>query len=156
MAVAEKVLRGQGIGAWPVCGNEGRLGERGEPVRAGHHEGGTEEGGAEAGRRDEGRAGTRHDERGAAAVVRRRRVRGPARGHAVGDRRGAARRRRLAGLHERNRAVVGDDPGLIFPGQRLRLRSRPSARPVRPAGRDTPRGRCPACSRRRDATRTGR
>ncbi|MEU4794119.1 transglycosylase family protein [Micromonospora tulbaghiae] len=124
IAVAEKVLRGQGVGAWPVCGRKGGSASSG-PAAAGE------------------RATTKSAPRTAApkrAAPRRTAPERPAtkaapqpapdartyvvrRGDTLSE---IAVAQRVDGgwraLHERNRAVVGDDPGLIFPGQRLHLR----------------------------------
>ncbi|MER5608454.1 transglycosylase family protein [Micromonospora tulbaghiae] len=124
IAVAEKVLRGQGIGAWPVCGRKGGsanagsagAGERATtkatprkaaPERPAPRKAAPERPATKAAPQPTSGAGT--------YVVRR--------GDTLSE---IAVAQRVDGgwraLHERNRAVVGDDPGLIFPGQRLRLR----------------------------------
>ncbi|MEU1807744.1 transglycosylase family protein [Micromonospora aurantiaca (nom. illeg.)] len=127
IAVAGKVLRGQGIGAWPVCGKKGgsasvatrseRATTKAAPERAATRKAAPE------------RAATRR-----AAPERATTTVAPRSSSGAGTylvRRGdtlseIAVTQRVDGgwraLHERNRAVVGDDPGLIFPGQRLRLR----------------------------------
>ncbi|WP_431877667.1 transglycosylase family protein [Micromonospora marina] len=123
IAVAEKVLRGQGIGAWPVCGRKGgsasaaatrseRATTKAAPKKAAPKR-------AAARKATSERAATRVAPRpssGAGTYVVRR-------GDTLSE---IAVAQRVDGgwraLHERNRAVVGDDPGLIFPGQRLRLR----------------------------------
>ena len=126
IAVAEKVLRGQGIGAWPVCGKKGgssnaattrseRATQKATPKKTTSKKTAPK------------RAATRKaaPERAATTAATQ-----PSPGTYV-VRRGdtlseIAVAQRVDGgwraLHERNRAVVGDDPGLIFPGQRLRLR----------------------------------
>ncbi|MEV5634142.1 transglycosylase family protein [Micromonospora tulbaghiae] len=119
IAVAEKVLRGQGIGAWPVCGRKGgsasAAANRSEkatprkaaPKRAAPRKAAPERPATKVAPQPATGAGT--------YVVRR--------GDTLSE---IAVAQRVDGgwraLHERNRAVVGDDPGLIFPGQRLRLR----------------------------------
>ncbi|MFC0097090.1 transglycosylase family protein [Micromonospora marina] len=123
IAVAEKVLRGQGIGAWPVCGRKGgsasaaatrseRATTKAAPKKAAPKR-------AAARTATPQRAATRAAPRpssGAGTYVVRR-------GDTLSE---IAVAQRVDGgwraLYERNRAVVGDDPGLIFPGQRLRLR----------------------------------
>lgn len=122
IAVAEKVLRGQGIGAWPVCGKKGgsastatrseRATTKAAPRKAAPKR-------AAATKAAPGRATTKAAPRpssGAGTYVVRR-------GDTLSE---IAVAQRVDGgwraLHERNRAVVGDDPGLIFPGQQLRLR----------------------------------
>lgn len=127
IAVAEKVLRGQGIGAWPVCGKKGgsanaaaTRSERATPKKAAPKKTTSKKAAPK-------RAATRKaaPERAATTAASQ-----PLSGTYV-VRRGdtlseIAVAQRVDGgwraLHERNRAVVGDDPGLIFPGQRLRLR----------------------------------
>ncbi|MFJ5543991.1 transglycosylase family protein [Micromonospora chalcea] len=117
IAVAEKVLRGQGIGAWPVCGKKGgsanaaaTRSERAAPKKAAPKRAVTRKAAPQ-------RAATTTAPRPSSGtyVVRR--------GDTLSE---IAVAQRIDGgwraLHERNRAVVGDDPGLIFPGQRLRLR----------------------------------
>ncbi|MET9299757.1 MULTISPECIES: LysM peptidoglycan-binding domain-containing protein [Micromonospora] len=122
IAVAEKVLRGQGIGAWPVCGKKGGSAStatrserattkaaprKAAPKRAAATKAAPERATTKAAPRPSSGAGT--------YVVRR--------GDTLSE---IAVAQRVDGgwraLHERNRAVVGDDPGLIFPGQQLRLR----------------------------------
>ncbi|MBQ1043031.1 MULTISPECIES: transglycosylase family protein [unclassified Micromonospora] len=125
IAVAEKVLRGQGIGAWPVCGKKGgsasaaaTRSERATPKKTApkrttstkatpKRTAAPERAATKAAPRPSSNVGT--------YVVRR--------GDTLSE---IAVAQRVDGgwraLHERNRAVVGDDPGLIFPGQRLRLR----------------------------------
>lgn len=126
IAVAEKVLRGQGIGAWPVCGKKGgsanaaaTRSERATPKKAAPKKTTSKKAAPK-------RAATRKaaPERAATTAASQ-----PLSGTYV-VRRGdtlseIAVAQRVDGgwraLHEHNRAVVGDDPGLIFPGQRLRL-----------------------------------
>ncbi|MEH0824781.1 MULTISPECIES: transglycosylase family protein [unclassified Micromonospora] len=119
IAVAEKVLRGQGIGAWPVCGRKGGSASaaatrsekatprKAAPKRAAPRKAAPERPATKVAPQPATGAGT--------YVVRR--------GDTLSE---IAVAQRVDGgwraLHERNRAVVGDDPGLIFPGQRLRLR----------------------------------
>ncbi|MGV9767315.1 transglycosylase family protein [Micromonospora tulbaghiae] len=119
IAVAEKVLRGQGVGAWPVCGRKGgsasagsARSEKAAPKKAAPKRATTRKAVPE-------RPATKVEPRpapGAGTYVVRR-------GDTLSE---IAVAQRVDGgwrvLHERNRAVVGDDPGLIFPGQRLRLR----------------------------------
>ncbi|RKN16476.1 LysM peptidoglycan-binding domain-containing protein [Micromonospora musae] len=106
IAIAEKVLDGQGIGAWPTCGKEG---------------GSTSSKSTGASKRPSGgetksTTGTRqHDTStpgGETYVVKP--------GDTLSE---IAAAQHVAGgwhaLYERNKRVVGDDPGLIFPGQRL-------------------------------------
>ncbi|MEU3455221.1 transglycosylase family protein [Micromonospora sp. NPDC006766] len=118
IAIAGKVLARQGIGAWPVCGRKGgstkptSVSASRKPARIATSE--------PVSRRD--RPATRSHRRAAPSAV-------GADTYVVknGDTLSEiAEDRDLAGgwhpLYERNRRVVGRDPGLIFPGQRLRLR----------------------------------
>ncbi|SCG36955.1 transglycosylase family protein [Micromonospora humi] len=101
IAVAERVLDGQGIGAWPVCGK--KAGSSGQKARSGGD-----------------KAGSNGRERRAAPATGVYLVRP---GDTLSE---IATAKRVTGgwraLHARNRAVVGADPSLIFPGQRLSLR----------------------------------
>ncbi|WP_349876926.1 transglycosylase family protein [Micromonospora sp. HUAS YX12] len=124
IAVAEKVLRGQGVGAWPVCGRKGgsasagsARSEKAAPKKSAPKK--TAPKRATTRRAVPERPATKAEPRpapGAGTYVVRR-------GDTLSE---IAVAQRVDGgwrvLHERNRAVVGDDPGLIFPGQRLRLR----------------------------------
>ncbi|MFE1266802.1 transglycosylase family protein [Streptomyces sp. NPDC058758] len=133
IAVAERVLKGQGPGAWPACGSRAGL-SRGGPAPD-----------------DSGGGG--NDVRTASLPAQRALPRepsakpGPTTVPTVremytvtpGDSLSAiARDERVGGgwqrLYEINRKVVGDDPDLILPGQRLTLRiaAPPSARPTTP------------------------
>ncbi|WP_435153532.1 transglycosylase family protein [Micromonospora aurantiaca (nom. illeg.)] len=122
IAVAEKVLRGQGIGAWPVCGKKGgsasaatrseRATTKAAPRKAAPKRAAATKAAPE---RATTKAAPRPSSGAGEYVVRR--------GDTLSE---IAVAQRVDGgwraLHERNRAVVGDDPGLIFPGQLLRLR----------------------------------
>ncbi|CAL9620680.1 transglycosylase family protein [Streptomyces sp. enrichment culture] len=123
IAVAEKVLDGQGPGAWPVCSERAGLTRGGEspdphPLRAADRSGDL---------RDVLPQTTPQSRAGRAemyTVVRGDTLSG------IADRehvRGGWQR-----LYDANRAVVGPDPDLILPGQRLTLdgeRARPPAAP---------------------------
>ncbi|MCZ7437340.1 transglycosylase family protein [Micromonospora sp. WMMC241] len=132
IAVAERVLDGQGIGAWPVCGK--KAGSSGKKARSGGDKAGSS--GRTAGSR-----GTNGTKAGKASTTSTKKAASPR--PSAGERRGApatgaylvrpgdtlseiAAAKHVAGgwhaLHARNRAVVGADPSLIFPGQRLSLR----------------------------------
>ena len=122
IAVAEKVLRGQGIGAWPVCGKKGGSAKKSSGPAAAEKRSGAK------------KAAPRRPATKRAAPERATTLVAPQPRTGTGTylvRPGdtlseIAVAQRVDGgwraLHERNRAVVGDDPGLIFPGQRLRLR----------------------------------
>jgi hypothetical protein len=116
IAIAEKVLDGQGIGAWPVCG------KKAGSTR--HHSSRSDSGSKKSSRK-----ATEDRSRGDRPTPRRDRSTGGAGSYLVrpGDTLSEiADAQHLAGgwqaLYERNRRVVGADPGLIFPGQRLDLR----------------------------------
>ncbi|GAA3776431.1 transglycosylase family protein [Micromonospora maritima] len=125
IAVAERVLDGQGIGAWPVCGRKGGSGSSPKKV-------------ADRPAAKADRPAAKADRPAARKAADRPTTTRSTVDRAVGRDAGTYRVRpgdTLSGiavathvvggwraLHERNRAVVGDDPGLIFPGQRLRLR----------------------------------
>ncbi|MFG3409147.1 transglycosylase family protein [Streptomyces sp. NPDC048142] len=152
IAVAEKVLDGQGPGAWPTCS-----------VRAGLTRGGDAPGTAPEAGADTQSAGTRPVQAAAPqsaptgqpqtrpATATPTQVPGKRDSYTVasGDSlSGIASAQRVRGgwqgLYAANRTVVGNDPDLIFPGQRLSLdRSRaPKAgeptSPGKPAGRTAP------------------
>lgn len=121
IAVAQKVLAGQGIGAWPVCGRKAGS-------SATHHTSTSERKVApkkkapsgerrttpSTARRSAPSAPTTSAPTGATEVVK------------PGDTLSLiAQAHDLTGgwqaLYERNKRVVGDDPNLIFPGQKLSL-----------------------------------
>ncbi len=125
IAVAEKVLDGQGPGAWPVCSVRAGL-SRGGPAPDVHPDG------AAATTVRNGRAASSH--RSAAHDVRPQTTPQSRAGRAEmytvvrGDTlSGIAEEQQVRGgwprLYEANRATVGDDPDLILPGQRLSLRT---------------------------------
>jgi nucleoid-associated protein YgaU len=125
IAIAEKVLDGQGIGAWPVCGKKG-----GSTRQYSTRDSGS------TSRSDSGSKSKaeKRSSRSEQPATRSHRRTAPAAGDSTttyvvkpGDTLSMiADVRDLAGgwhaLYERNRRVVGADPGLIFPGQQLRLR----------------------------------
>lgn len=129
IAVAEKVLDGQGPGAWPTCS-----------VRAGLTRGGDAPGTAREAETDTQSAGSRPVRAAAPQSAPPRQPRTlPAEAtptHVPGKRdsytvasgdslSGIASAQRVRGgwqgLYAANRTVVGGDPDLIFPGQRLSL-----------------------------------
>ncbi|WP_446215313.1 transglycosylase family protein [Micromonospora sp. IBHARD004] len=125
IAIAEKVLDGQGIGAWPVCGKKG----------GSTRQYSTKDSGSTS-RSDSGSKSKaeKRSSRSEQPATRSHRRTAPASGDSTttyvvkpGDTLSMiADVRDLAGgwhaLYERNKRVVGADPGLIFPGQQLRLR----------------------------------
>ncbi|TDC40049.1 LysM peptidoglycan-binding domain-containing protein [Micromonospora sp. 15K316] len=109
IAIAEKVLDGQGIGAWPTCGKQGGS-TSSEPTG-----GSNSTGASKHSTGGETKSTRRHDTSTSAAgtyVVKP--------GDTLSE---IAQAHHVAGgwhtLYERNKRVIGDDPGLIFPGQRL-------------------------------------
>ncbi|MFJ8076580.1 transglycosylase family protein [Streptomyces sp. NPDC096176] len=125
IAVAEKVLDGQGPRAWPTCSSKAGLtrgGDRPDVEPARH-------------RSQEAAPPKRLTQRPAASpttVPTQREGYTVAQGDSLS---GIAAAQRVKGgwqqLYAQNRTVVGDDPDLIFPGQRLTLRGK--AAPQRPA-----------------------
>ncbi|WP_031508947.1 peptidoglycan DD-metalloendopeptidase family protein [Streptomyces megasporus] len=143
IAVAERVLGGQGPTAWPVCsvragltwdhrGSAAVPAPRAEQAKAPEKrpdEDARKDSGKDTGRERE-KPRERPDESGRAYVV------------TGGDTlSGIADEHDVHGgwqaLYERNRSVVGDDPDLIFPGQRLHLsvRGGTAEKPAREAER---------------------
>ncbi|MEU7846832.1 transglycosylase family protein [Micromonospora parva] len=125
IAIAEKVLDGQGIGAWPTCGKKG--GSATKPT-------------AKPSTRSTEKSTTstakptkpqERSSRGEQPATRDHQRTAPVTGGQTylvkpGDTLSEiAAEQRVAGgwqaLYEDNRQVVGSDPGLIFPGQRLSL-----------------------------------
>ncbi|TDB70960.1 transglycosylase family protein [Micromonospora sp. KC723] len=124
IAIAEKVLKGQGIGAWPTCGKKGgstksyaakkekssQSEQRSQSRRQATST-------TERSSRDDHRS-TRNQPRSAPATSGDSYVVRP--GDTLSE---IAEAREVSGgwkaLYERNRSVVGADPGLIFPGQKL-------------------------------------
>ena len=138
IAVAEKVLDGQGPHAWPACSAKAGL-TRGGGTPDVHPAGGTSESGSTAKKASvqdvqpqttpQSRAGTAE----MYTVVR---------GDTLS---GIADNERLRGgwrqLYAANRTTIGADPDLILPGQRLKLHTK--APPGRPAAAPSPRRRRP-------------
>ncbi|MFE9692073.1 transglycosylase family protein [Micromonospora sp. NPDC005806] len=120
IAIAEKVLDGQGIGAWPVCGKKA---------------GSTKHYSAKpgSGSKKSHKKATKDRSRSDRPTTRKHRRTAPSagggstyvvkRGDTLSEIAGV---HKVAGgwhaLYERNKRVVGANPGLIFPGQQLRLR----------------------------------
>ncbi|MFR9780554.1 transglycosylase family protein [Micromonospora sp. MS34] len=116
IAIAEKVLDGQGIGAWPVCGKKGGSTK--------HYSSGSKKSPKKVtkDRSPRGDKSVTHSRRSTTST-------GGAGSYVVkpGDTLSEiAEAHHVAGgwhaLYERNKRVVGDNPGLIFPGQKLDLR----------------------------------
>ncbi|MER5442412.1 transglycosylase family protein [Streptomyces sp. NPDC002790] len=104
IAVATKVQRAQGWGAWPTCA-----------ARAGAY--GSAPGAQSAPKAAPQQRGSGHTDRGAA-----RRGGYVVRGGDTLGRIAAAHGTNWQRLYATNKAVIGGDPDLIMPGQRLRLR----------------------------------
>ncbi|MGW2486256.1 transglycosylase family protein [Streptomyces sp. NPDC001606] len=128
IAVAEKVLDGQGPGAWPVCSVRAGLtrdggGAHTETVAA-HPAGSSSVKDVQPHTTPQSRAGRAE----MYTVVPGDTLSGIADGHHV---RGGWR-----GLYAGNRATIGADPDLILPGQRLSLRGTPTAGPTSPGKKE--------------------
>ncbi|QDQ14904.1 transglycosylase family protein [Streptomyces spectabilis] len=151
IAIAEKVLDGQGPGAWPVCSVRAGLTRGGDtpdlkPATAPQKRTGT----ANDARAEGGRTAPKPPLRTVKDVkpeVTPQSAAGTARMYTVvrGDTlSGIADERRVRGgwpqLYQNNRRAIGDDPDLITPGQRLSLRGvdGKEKRPARPPERRKP------------------
>ncbi|MEU1689931.1 transglycosylase family protein [Micromonospora sp. NPDC005707] len=124
IAIAEKVLDGQGIGAWPVCGKKG-----GSTKRYAAKDSGSAKSTKKATRKTTSATKKATSQRSYRGERRTAPSTGGAGAYLVrpGDTLSEiADAKNVAGgwhaLYARNKGVVGDNPGLIFPGQRLRLR----------------------------------
>ncbi|MFH9075451.1 transglycosylase family protein [Streptomyces alboflavus] len=146
IAVAEKVLDGQGPGAWPVCSQRAGLTRGGDspdlrPATAPQAKKATGEAKTDGTPRTPKRT-----VRDVKPEVTPQSTAGTARMYTVvrGDTlSGIAEERRVRGgwpqLYENNRRAIGADPDLITPGQRLSLRGAERGKaPVRPPERRTP------------------
>ncbi|MFR9721743.1 transglycosylase family protein [Streptomyces sp. MS19] len=131
IAVAEEVLEGQGPGAWPACSGQAGL-ARGGPAPFAAPEPAPEQ--TEAPERAEARPATAQ-----ATAVPARPAQEAGRYRVVsGDTlSGIAATQGVRGgwqsLYELNRQVVGGDPDLIFPGQRLALQAASAPGAAEPA-----------------------
>ncbi|MEV0726771.1 transglycosylase family protein [Micromonospora purpureochromogenes] len=126
IAIAEKVLDGQGIGAWPTCGRKGgstksysSTSEKSQKAQKPQRRSGSSKA-TSTERSSREQHSTRSQRRSAPAATGDVYVVLP--GDTLSQ---IADARDLAGgwqaLYERNKRVVGADPGLIFPGQKLSL-----------------------------------
>ncbi|MFD6684114.1 transglycosylase family protein [Micromonospora parva] len=125
IAVAEKVLDGQGIGAWPTCGKKGGSATKSTAKSSTRSTGKSTTSTAKPTKPQE------RSSRGEQPATRDHQRTAPVAGGQTylvrsGDTLSEiAADQRVAGgwqaLYEDNRQVVGADPGLIFPGQRLSL-----------------------------------
>ncbi|MFJ7996263.1 transglycosylase family protein [Streptomyces sp. NPDC096310] len=131
IAVAEKVLKGQGPGAWPACSVRAGLARGGDapeitPAKA--HDTGTAVRADARTRSAPAKAEPKRTEAGKAAsptsVPTQREGYTVARGDSLS---GIAVEQSVKGgwqrLYEENRRVIGTDPDLIFPGQKLVLQA---------------------------------
>ncbi|MEU2509051.1 transglycosylase family protein [Streptomyces sp. NPDC007863] len=128
IAVAERVLKGQGPGAWPACGPDAGL-RRGGPAPDASGGGNDVRTTALPGQRALPREAAAKPGPTTVPTVREMYTVTP--GDSLSE---IARDERVRGgwqrLYEINRKVVGDDPDLILPGQRLTLRIAAPARPA--------------------------
>ncbi|WNM38412.1 transglycosylase family protein [Micromonospora halotolerans] len=136
IAIAEKVLDGQGIGAWPVCGKKGGSTKRYSASDSGSKKAATKKAATKKATTKKAttkKATSERSSRGDRPAAHGERRTTPSTGGAgsylvrpgdtlseIADAKDVAGGWRA--LYERNRGVVGHDPGLIFPGQKLRLR----------------------------------
>ncbi|WP_409468000.1 transglycosylase family protein [Streptomyces sp. HC307] len=124
IAVAEKVLDGQGPGAWPVCSVRAGLNRGGETpdIRPG---GGTSTRAAKSSVADVRPHTTPQSRAGTAEMYT------VVRGDTLST---IAEEQRVQGgwqrLYAANRRTIGTDPDLILPGQRLNLRAKATAAPA--------------------------
>ncbi|MFE1377516.1 peptidoglycan DD-metalloendopeptidase family protein [Streptomyces sp. NPDC058740] len=153
IAVAERVLKGQGPGAWPACGPRAGLERGGEAPGPAAQSAGVRPLKAALPAQRKQPAGT-----SPTAVPSVREMYTVAPGDSLSA---IARDEHVRGgwqrLYAANRTVVGDDPDLIHPGQRLTLRmaapkapaakpeTRPAPKPVaKPPAAKPPAGNAPA------------
>ncbi|MET8311449.1 transglycosylase family protein [Micromonospora sp. NPDC005173] len=118
IAVAEKVLDGQGIGAWPTCGKKGGSSGGSATKSTGKSSTKTTKPQERSSRGEQ--PATRNHQRTAPTTGGETYLVKP--GDTLSE---IAQTHRVAGgwqaLYEGNRQLIGADPGLIFPGQRLSL-----------------------------------
>ncbi|MFC4021557.1 transglycosylase family protein [Micromonospora sp. GCM10011542] len=126
IAIAEKVLDGQGIGAWPTCGKKGGS-TSGSSGRSSTSSGSSSKSTSKSGSTSKPKERSSRDDQPATRSHRRT---APAGGSTYLVKPGdtlsqIAQAQRVAGgwqaLYEQNKKLIGADPGLIFPGQRLSL-----------------------------------
>ncbi|MFF4077845.1 peptidoglycan DD-metalloendopeptidase family protein [Streptomyces sp. NPDC001777] len=141
MAIAEKVLEGQGPGAWPGCSTKAGLTRSGDTADIAPQSQRTDHVRASEKKQQQKKQAADRKARAerAAAAASPTNVPGKRESYTVarGDSLSAiAASEHVRGgwqrLYEANREIVGDDPDLIFPGQRLNVdpaaRSRSTAR----------------------------
>ncbi|MER8232902.1 transglycosylase family protein [Streptomyces sp. NPDC094049] len=143
IAIAERVLKGQGPGAWPACGARAGLVRGGDAPDISPGASGAKASGGNTVRTTSLPGQRALPERtarnvGPTAVPTVREMYTVTPGDSLSK---IARDERLRdgwkGLYDTNRTVVGDDPDLIYPGQRLTLRIEAPKKPAEP-GRAAP------------------
>ncbi|MFF8293320.1 transglycosylase family protein [Streptomyces sp. NPDC016309] len=121
IAIAEKVLKGQGPRAWPACSVKAGLTRGGDAPDIAPRGGGPA---AERSRAGTEPRATRTPPATPTTVPGKRESYTVARGDSLS---GIAEAKRVRGgwqrLYEDNRTVIGGDPDIIMPGQRLTLRT---------------------------------
>ncbi|MET7880576.1 transglycosylase family protein [Micromonospora profundi] len=130
IAIAEKVLKGQGIGAWPTCGKKAGA-SGGSATKSSTKPTTKSKSTAKSKSTPKADKPAQRSSRGEQPATRSNKRTAPA---ASGDTYVVKSGDTLSeiaqshqqdggwqALYERNRQVVGSDPGLIFPGQRLSL-----------------------------------
>ncbi|MET7367744.1 peptidoglycan DD-metalloendopeptidase family protein [Streptomyces sp. NPDC005566] len=168
IAIAEKVLEGQGPGAWPACSVRAGLTRGGDAPDIAPQTKRTAADAAKTGAKaaprtapQSGSAKAAPDTRAGKASASPTAVPGKRESYTVarGDSlSGIAATERVQGgwqrLYSANRAVVGDDPDLILPGQRLSLEVAETPKTAEPAATQGSRGeRAGSASRERDASK---
>ncbi|MEU2155247.1 transglycosylase family protein [Streptomyces sp. NPDC019396] len=135
IAVAEKVLEGQGPGAWPTCSTHAGLARGGADPAIAPERGRAVEAKAAVTTQAASVRASRQQQAAPTTVPGQRETYTVAKGDSLS---GIARTHEVRGgwqaLYAANRAVVGDDPDLILPGQRLRMQTTAQ----RPATKDRP------------------
>jgi LysM repeat protein len=131
IAIAEKVMGGQGIGAWPVCGKRGGSTQKYTANQSAPKSTSSEYGSRSTSPSRSSRSSTRSNSTGSNHVAPANpgvAVKGDGRTYVVkaGDTLSEiAQQQAFKGgwesLYELNRQVVGGDPNLIMPGQQLAL-----------------------------------
>lgn len=158
IAVAEKVLKGQGPGAWPNCGPKAGLARgdaepgKGTDVQQASASRDTaksaaRQASAEKARAEKAEADKARSERAARATAERQKKRTTYEVVGGDTLSGIADDQRVDGgwrsLYAKNRSSIGGDPDLILPGQELRMTGAAekarAAEPARPEAKKPPR-----------------
>ncbi|MER6981293.1 transglycosylase family protein [Streptomyces carpinensis] len=147
IAIAEKVLDGQGPGAWPVCsvragltrgGGDPGVHPDGAAVRPAHSRGTAGADGAKSTGHGSGSARDVQPQTTPQSRAGRAEMYTVVRGDTLS---GIAEERHVRGgwrqLYATNRTTVGDDPDLILPGQRLSLHTGRTNQPARTAAKES-------------------